>query len=318
MLHRTIITGLLLGLASHAFGLNILLTNDDGLTSNLKAMYEALKDDDHDVIVSVPCSGQSGRGAAILMYSSDKIETTNDLQIEAEGGCHNGAAGIGAPAAGPFTKKGFTNGDYHYVHGSPVLATLYGLEILAQERWGRAPDLVLSGPNEGQNLGTLINSSGTVANVQLGASRGIPSIALSAGLNTVDNETLSDPDSATVAQLSLKLLHELQKQVAGKKAPLLPEGVALNVNFPTDVKSDSQFAFSRVGSFTLYQPRFITTPRYGPSFSVNDSSAAGASQQEDEAIVFQTRVSVTAMQVSFEHDEVVQNWLRQHLRNLFE
>lgn len=313
-----IIAGLLLGLASHAFGLNILLTNDDGLTSNLKALYEALKADGHNVIVSVPCSGQSGRGAAILMYSSDKIEPTNDLQIAAEGGCHNGAAGIGAPAAGPFTREGFTNGDYHYVHGSPMLATLYGLDILAPERWGRDPDLVLSGPNEGQNVGTLVNSSGTVANVQVAAARGIPSIALSAGLNTVDNKTLSDPDSTTVAQLTLKLLHELQKQVAGKKVPLLPEGVALNVNFPTDVKPDSQFAFSRIGSFTLYQPRFITTPRIGPSFSVNDSSSAGESQQEDEAVVSQTRISVTPMQVSFDHDEAVQSWLRRHLQNLFE
>ena len=44
---------------------NILITNDDGLTSNLKALYTALKAQGHDVIVSVPCQGQSGMGAAI-------------------------------------------------------------------------------------------------------------------------------------------------------------------------------------------------------------------------------------------------------------
>jgi broad specificity polyphosphatase/5'/3'-nucleotidase SurE len=43
------------------------LVNDDGLTSNIKATYDALKAAGHDVIVSVPCTGQSGRGAAIVM-----------------------------------------------------------------------------------------------------------------------------------------------------------------------------------------------------------------------------------------------------------
>jgi 5'-nucleotidase len=87
---------------SPAFALNILLSNDDGLTSNIKALYDALKANGHDVIVSVPCSGQSGRGAAIVMYSTATIIADNDkTQIEAEGGCHNGAAAIGAPAVGP-------------------------------------------------------------------------------------------------------------------------------------------------------------------------------------------------------------------------
>lgn len=44
----------LLGLAAPAFAANILLINDDGLTSNAKALYEALKAEGHDVIVSVP------------------------------------------------------------------------------------------------------------------------------------------------------------------------------------------------------------------------------------------------------------------------
>ncbi len=77
----------LLGLASPAFALNILLSNDDGLTSNTKALYEALKASGHDVIVSVPCTGQSGRGAGIVMYSTSVIVSDNDkTQVEAEGG----------------------------------------------------------------------------------------------------------------------------------------------------------------------------------------------------------------------------------------
>ena len=68
----------LAGLASPAFALYILVTNDDGLTSNTKALYETLKAAGHDVIVSVPCTGQSGRGAGIVMYSTNTIVPDND------------------------------------------------------------------------------------------------------------------------------------------------------------------------------------------------------------------------------------------------
>ena len=57
------------------------------------------------MLVSVPCSPQSGRGGAIVMYSSTTINADNDKQIAAENGCHNGAAPIGAPAAGTLPKR---------------------------------------------------------------------------------------------------------------------------------------------------------------------------------------------------------------------
>ena len=168
MMFRVLVALALLAIAhpvsASASALTILLTNDDGLTSNLVALYAALKADGHDVIVSVPCTGQSGRGAAIVMYSTTVIVADNDkTQVEAEGGCHNGAAPIGAPAVGTMQRSGYTNGDFHYVHGSPVMATMYGLDVLAKARWGKAPDVVLSGPNEGQNVGLIVNSSGTPA-----------------------------------------------------------------------------------------------------------------------------------------------------------
>ena len=253
---RSLLAVALLAFARQASALNIVLSNDDGLTSNVAALYEALKAAGHDVIVSVPCTGQSGRGGAIVMYSTTVIVADNDKsQIEAEGGCHNGAAPIGAPAVGPVWRAGFANGDFYYVHGTPVMATMYGLDVLAKARWGTDPDIVLSGPNEGQNVGIIVNSSGTVGNVQFAAGRGIPSIALSAGADTVDNVNLADPDSAIVATLTLKLLEELQDRTKHGQ-PLLPTGVALNVNFPSAPKETSEFAFSRIGTFQLYNLTF--------------------------------------------------------------
>ncbi len=314
MKFRLAISALALAATSPAFALNIVLANDDGLTSNLKALYDALKTAGHDVVVSVPCSGQSGRGAGIVMYSTSTIVADNDsTQINAEGGCHNGAAAIGAPAAGPFTKAGYTNGDFHYVHGTPVMATLYGLDVLASGRWGKAPDVVLSGPNEGQNLGAIINASGTVGNAQMAGSRGIPAIALSADADTTDNTSLANPKSAIVAALTVKLLDAL-KAKAGN-GPLLPANVALNVNFPKEITTSSPFAFSRIGTYNAYTLTFKNSVPYGLGIAMN-ASPATATQAEDESIVYRTQVAVSAMQMGFEQRPAGQEWLRLRLRDL--
>lgn len=298
---------------SPAFALNIVLSNDDGLTSNLKALYDALKADGHDVIVSVPCSGQSGRGAAIVMYSTSTIIADNDkTQIEAEGGCHNGAAPTGAPAVGPFTKAGYTGGDFNYVHGTPVMATMYGLDVLAAARWNKAPDLLLSGPNEGQNVGRVVVSSGTIGNAQFASGRGIPSVALSAGTDTVDNSSLANPNSSVVAQLTVKLIKALQAKAG--TGSLLPTGVALNVNFPNAPTANLGWAFSRHGTYDLYNLKFKNSVPYG--LGANLPASPTAEQAEDEAIVYKTKIAVTAMQVGFDHRPAGQQWLRLRLRDL--
>jgi 5'-nucleotidase len=302
-------------LSAPAAALNVLLSNDDGLSSNLRALYAALKADGHDVIVSVPCTGQSGRGAAVAMYSTTLIVPDNDkTQIDAERGCHNGAAALGAPAVGPFTKQGYTQGDYHYVHGTPVMAVMYGLDVLAPARWRRAPDLVLSGPNEGRNVGRLVISSGTVGNAQFAAARGLPAIALSAGTDTVDNTHLANPYSAVVGQLALKLVKALRASAGA--GPLLPVGMALNVNFPDAPKATLPWALTRQGSFELYDLRFNASPPYGMKLSVSAPRAATPEQRNDEAWVSASRISITPMQVGYEHASAARQLLQSRLGEL--
>lgn len=110
------------------------------------------------------------------------------------------------------------------------MAMLYGIDVVARKRWNKAPDLVLSGPNEGRNVGAIILGSGTVSNAQYAAIRGIPAIAVSAGANSTGDEKLANPVSPIIAQRLVELLERLEVQ-AGKGA-LLPHGTALNVNFP--------------------------------------------------------------------------------------
>ncbi|MGY8790760.1 MAG: 5'/3'-nucleotidase SurE, partial [Pseudomonadales bacterium] len=153
---RLVLATSLVAFSLNASALNIMLSNDDGLTSNIKALYKTLKTAGHDVIVSTPCQGQSGMGAAILL-----LEPLTPLTKA----CLNNAATAGDAGAGPVSKveKGFNYSDFSYVNGTPIMATAYGLDILAPARWGSAPDLVISGPNQGQNVGSIVVSSGTVS-----------------------------------------------------------------------------------------------------------------------------------------------------------
>jgi 5'/3'-nucleotidase SurE len=317
----------LAAMAHPAFALNIVLSNDDGLTSNVKALYEALKSKGHDVIVSVPCTGQSGMGGAVYFFKPLTPLTS---------ACLNGAAAVGDPGVGKMTKAGFTGGDYHYVNGTPIMSMLYGIDVLGMARWGKLPDLVLSGPNEGQNVGAIVNSSGTIGNAQNAAARGLPAIALSADSTTADNTNLANANSPVVANLTLTLLDALAAK-AGTGA-LFPTGMALNVNFPKDL-TNAKWAFSRIGTYNAYKVKFVddlgndpVAAAYGlasqippakpvvsdwPGVTVEmNTSASTASQAEDESVVYKSAIAVTAMQVAFDHRPAGQQWLRLRLRDL--
>ncbi|MFT3931681.1 MAG: 5'/3'-nucleotidase SurE [Spongiibacteraceae bacterium] len=301
------------GMSMTTQALNILISNDDGLTSNVKALYDTLTAAGHDVVVSVPCTNQSGRSGALVMYNFSTVSATNDAQ--AASGCRSGAAAVGDPAFGPMTKAGFNTGDYYYVHGTPVMATMYGIDVVAQAAWGKDPDLVLSGPNEGPNVGKLGTNSGTVGNVQMAAGRGIPAIALSAGSATRDDVNLAHPSSPIIAQLTKQLVDTLIAKAGN--GPLLPSRLALTVNFPDVLTASTPFAFARMGTYELITPlKFRSTnPGYGASLNPDTPTAA---QAEDESVVYRDRISVAAMQLGFEQRPAGQEWLRLRLKDLLQ
>lgn len=311
MVNLRFFAGLLLACApTPALALNIVIANDDGLTSNVKALYEALKAEGHDVIVSVPCRDQSGMGAA-LRFGVPLGALSAD--------CRNMAARAGDPGVGPMTRGGLT-ADYHYVDGTPVMAMMYGVDVLAMHRWGRNPDLVLSGPNEGQNVGPVVISSGTVNNAMAAAFRGIPAIALSGAAETADNEGLANPASQRIAALAVKLVALLERN--GTDGGLLPKGAALNVNFPADL-SAPRWQASRVGDYSAYDIRFVErlTPRDpagehasaaaglpGITASSNDTPPR-EEQMGDESVVYKTHISVSIVRVGDGGDASAREWL---------
>lgn len=303
----------------------IVLSNDDGLTSNLVAVYKALKAAGHDVVVAVPCTNQSGMSAA-MKFSRPIAPLAAD--------CLNGAAKAGAPGAGAMTREGL-GPDFFYVDGTPGMALLYGIDVVGAKRWGHDPELVLSGPNEGQNLGALTITSGTVGNAETAAMRGIPAVALSAGAGTAGSKAdpLGNPASATIGKLTVTLVAALDSGAKGK-APLLPAGLALNVNFP-DRPEGAKWRMTRVGTWNAHKVRFVgsmsreATPlmrhmaqargmalpdQPGIALAANDVPPTAA-QQDDEAVANRTDITVSPLQAGYGAGVRI-DWLKARLEAL--
>ena len=160
----------------------ILLTNDDGIDApGLRALEEAAGDLG-EVYVAAPAHEQSGAGRAITIH--------RPLRYREAG-----------------TRR-------YAVEGTPTDTVMMALTLLLDFR----PDLVLSGINNGSNLGENIYYSGTVAAAAEAAKHGIASIAVSvAAQRDVDFR----PAAEFVTRLGLRVLENG-----------LPPGVALNVNVP--------------------------------------------------------------------------------------
>ena len=314
---RFFIAGAALGaIAAPAAALNILLVNDDGLSANIQAQYEALVAAGHEVIVSVPCQNQSGKGASINFLVPLTPLTT---------ACRNDAAQAGAPGVGPMPNKP----NYSYVNGTPVMATIYGLQVLAPQRWGKAPDLVVSGPNEGQNAGPIVNSSGTVSNAQYAAGQGISAIAVSADANTTNNDALA----AEAAPLILKLIATLERE-ADRDGRLLPPGVMLNVNYPkvtAGASASLRWRFAEEGSYSSVNLKFVPDLSQDPlaqaaglgnqaypgiTFSPNTTPPTKQQRDDAAAVIANGDIAVSVMQVGFDAGPPLRNSVQQRLRGL--
>lgn len=160
-----------------------LLANDDGFRAQgINALRAALLPH-ADVIVCAPDSEQSA--------SSHSLSLHRPLRLTEHG-------------EGVFSIDG-TPADCVYT------AFFAGTRILP-----RKPDLVLSGLNHGANLGDDVFYSGTVAAAREGALRGVPALALSAGLEA--NRAAAAEEAARIALALFR---------SAPQRPLL-----INVNIP--------------------------------------------------------------------------------------
>ena len=197
----------------------------------------------------------------------------------------------------PLSLRRSGNGYYH-VNGTPTDCVHLAVTGMLDE----LPDMVVSGINNGANMGDDTIYSGTVAAATEGFLMGVPSLAISlcskAGVHY-----------ETAARVALELVKTVQREKAGE--PLL-----LNVNVP-DVPYDELrgMEVTRLGKRHRAEPVVTTiTPRNETVYWVG---AAGAAQDAGEGTdlfaVSQNRVSVTPLQIDLTHNaqlSMVRGWLK--------
>ncbi|AWX32905.1 5'/3'-nucleotidase SurE [Methanosphaera sp. BMS] len=183
--------------------MKILITNDDGVTSNgVLAAKDAVKDLGETTVVA-PLTQQSGVGHAITLMK--------------------------ALRAMPMTLDDGT--DAYAVTGTPTDCVILGSKGLMDDE----PDLVISGINIGENLSRSITTSGTLGATFEAAHFGIPAIAVSL---QVKHEELKFKDGVNKIDYShcISILNTLVKKVIEHG---MPEGVnILNLNIPAHPDSD--------------------------------------------------------------------------------
>ncbi|KAF5576142.1 5' 3' nucleotidase [Fusarium pseudocircinatum] len=215
-------------LSSGANALNILLGNDDGFGSgNLREMYRIFKEKGHNVWVVAPATKQSGKGGTSDFTTEGNLTAPSQYDLIPKG----------APSVGHDPK----DSQIWYYNGTPAACTFVALDyVLPKFANFSVPDLVVTGPNYGTNLGGFVwTLSGTAGAAYAATNRGIPAIAISASNQEVPYfEVKNRTNPATwAAQASVKFVENFIA-TSPKNGPLLPLGYGVNVNLPVLTKKN--------------------------------------------------------------------------------
>lgn len=169
--------------------MRILISNDDGIFAlGIRTLADTLAKAGHDITVVAPDIERSATGHGLTLHHPIRAE-----KIE----------GLYHPSITAWSCS-----------GTPSDCVKLGLSAIMGDR----PDFVLSGINQGSNLGTDILYSGTVAAAMEGTMEGITSIAFSLTSFTIR-------EFQPAANFALKLIGQLQEN------PLI-DSTLLNVNIP--------------------------------------------------------------------------------------
>ncbi|WP_432409509.1 5'/3'-nucleotidase SurE [Wukongibacter sp. M2B1] len=173
--------------------MKILVTNDDGIFA--EGIYKLAKklDEKYEVFIVAPDRQRSATGHAITMHNPLRAKKIKfyDTDISAWS-----------------------------VDGTPSDCVKLALEALLEEK----PDFIISGINDGPNLGTDVLYSGTVSAAMEGAIHGIQSIAVSMAYT-------KEIDFSVGADFAYKMVDKL-------KVKKLPPNTLLNINIPKGTKEE--------------------------------------------------------------------------------
>jgi 5'-nucleotidase len=210
----TLPTTTLKPLADTTGPMRVLVTNDDGFDApGIDALVQGLRTmTGVQVTVVAPATNQSGTGGR----KSGGQLTATDVKTKS-----------GYPAKA--------------VNGFPADTIQWAVD---QHGLSFRPDVVVAGVNFGQNIGPLVNQSGTVGAARAAASRGIPALAVSAGLPPAG---VAAPDYAQAVTETEAWLTKYRSEILSERST--PDGsgaagsgpmVLQNLNVPTCAPGTTQ------------------------------------------------------------------------------
>lgn len=167
--------------------MKILLTNDDGIFSpGLKALYEKIKEKEK-VIVVAPESERSAASHSLTLHKPLRVNKI----------------------------KYFTDSECYTTNGTPTDCIVLAINAICKDN---KPDLVISGINNGANIGGDLTYSGTVSAAMEATILGVPAFAISI-------TSWNPKHLVTASTFAVKLTEILKKNK-------LKKGTFLNVNVP--------------------------------------------------------------------------------------
>ena len=173
-------------------------------------------------------------------FSSPRRAASNRLWAAA---CHS-------PTMGTIQSLRRAIGDDHWevyaVDGTPAQSVQHGILELA-DRW---PDLVVSGINYGENVGTGTTISGTIGAALEAASFDVPALAVSLAMDQQYHASYSDEIDFSVAGYFTRHFAE---RLLANKMPLDVD--VLKVDIPWDATEQTAWRLTRQSRQRYYQPQ---------------------------------------------------------------
>jgi 5'-nucleotidase len=243
----------------------ILITNDDGVDApGIAVMRQIAAELSDDVWVVAPDGNQSG--------ASHRFTFGRELGLERR------------------SERVFA-----VVGGSPADCVVAGMTHVCKDL---RPDVVLSGVNNGQNLGDIINCSGTAAGAREGALHGALGIGISQG---VDYERGTEIDWTNARTYSTRVVKSLIENVKSRGEAYF------NVNLPycaaEDVSGVRVVPFQR---FSRSPMAYYPSDNAGKFFIAIPETPKPLDPQNDFALLMHdSAITVTPLMLQHSHFDLV-------------
>lgn len=245
--------------------MRILITNDDGVDApGIEVMRQIAETLSDDVWVVAPDGNQSGAAHRFTFGRELGLEKREERV-------------------------------YAVVGGSPADCVVAGMTFVCKDL---KPDLVLSGVNNGQNLGDIINCSGTIAGAREGALHGALGIGISQGVNYELGHEVNWTNSRTYAA---RVIEGLLREVTSRN------DAYFNVNLPycapEDVSGVRVVPFQR---FSRSPMAYYPSDNDGQFFIAIPETPKPLDPEHDFGLLMHgNAITVTPLRLQHTHHELV-------------